>query len=133
MPRLSALIQTAHTAHTAHAAAVDCAAPPSITARLSEAADAALAAVTAAHPAGITQVSVEVTDAIHDGMGWSANGCWVNRHTLWVPAGCSPSYLSRRIKAAAGYSAVRGETWDSGDLWRFRPYGCAVLVFASFD
>ena len=133
MPTLRRLIDAAHAAHLAHEAATDNGADPAELARLAADVEATMAAVLAAHPAGVTAVSVELTDAIHDGAGWSANGCWAQRYSLWLPAGCTPSYLSRRIKAAAGLSGLRGETYDGGDFWQFRPYGCAVLCFASFN
>lgn len=133
MPTLRHLIDAAHDAHVAHETAADNGADPAELARLAADAKATMAAVTAAHPAGVTAVSVELTDAIYDGSGWSANGCWVNRYSLWVPSGCSQTYLSRRIKDIAGLSGLRGETYDHGDLWQFRPYGAAVLCFATFN
>lgn len=133
MPKLSSLISTAHAANAAYRQAVDCGADATILQRLGDAADSALAAVTAMHPSGITEVSVTVTDAIHDGYGWSANGCWVRRYSLWVSSGASPATISRAIKRAAGYSGVRGTVEDYGDSWRFKPYGQCVLIFADFN
>lgn len=131
---LCRLADAALEAHTIYQTAADAGADPLTLARLNGAAESALAELTALHPSGITAVAIEETDAWHEpGGGWSGNYAWVRRHTLWLPAGATPRQISRAIKAATGYSGVRGETFDSGDLWQFRPYGCAVLVFATFN
>ena len=70
---------------------------------------------------------IEVTDTF----GGEANYCWVERSKLRVPGGISYLALVRRIKAAAGYSGIRGHTYVSGDFVEIRfPERC-VVIFAN--
>lgn len=70
---------------------------------------------------------IEVTDTF----GGQANYSWVQRSKLRVPDDISDLALVRRIKSAAGYSGIRGQTEISGDSVEIRfPERC-VVIFAN--
>ena len=70
---------------------------------------------------------IEVTDTF----GGQANYAWVYRYAISIPGGISYLALVRRIKAAAGYSGIRGRTWVAGDFVEIRfPERC-VVIFAN--
>ena len=70
---------------------------------------------------------IEVTDLF----GGEANYACVERSKLRVPDGISDLALVRRIKSAAGYSGIRGQTYVSGDSVEIRfPERC-VVIFAN--
>ena len=70
---------------------------------------------------------IEVTDTF----GGQANYDWVNRYEITTAGDISYLALVRRIKAAAGYSGIRGHTYVSGDFVEIRfPERC-VVIFAN--
>ena len=70
---------------------------------------------------------IEVTDTFSG----QANYSWVYRYAISIPGGISYLALVRRIKAAAGYSGIRGHTYVSGDFVEIRfPERC-VVIFAN--
>lgn len=73
------------------------------------------------------QPDVEYTDTF----GGEANYCWVDRQSLELPAGLSDLAIMRRAKAAVGLSGMRGRSYCHGDMWEFRPYGSATVMFAN--
>ena len=69
---------------------------------------------------------VEVTDTF----GGQANYSWVQRSKLRVPDDISDLALVRRIKSAAGYSGIRGNSFISGDFVEIRFPARCVVIFA---
>jgi hypothetical protein len=72
-------------------------------------------------------LDVEYTDTC----GGEANYSWVRRETLELPSGLSDAMVMRRAKAAMGLSGVRGRSYSHGDMWEFRPYRSATVMFAT--
>ena len=72
-------------------------------------------------------LDVEYTDTF----GGEANYCWVRRETLELPTGLSNTAIMRRAKAAMGLSGVKGKSYSHGDMWEFRPYRSATVMFAN--
>ena len=70
---------------------------------------------------------IEVTDTF----GGEANYCWVYWYAISMPDDISDLALVRRIKAAAGYSGIRGQTYVSGDFVEIRFPGRCVVIFAN--
>ena len=70
---------------------------------------------------------IEVTDTF----GGQANYSWVERSKLRVPDGISYLALVRRIKSAAGYSGIRGQTYVSGDFVEIRFPSRCIVIFAN--
>ena len=70
---------------------------------------------------------IEVTDTF----GGEANYAWVYRYAISIPGGISYLALVRRIKAAAGYSGIRGRTEISGDFVEIRFPARCVVIFAN--
>ena len=70
---------------------------------------------------------IEVTDTF----GGEANYCWVDRYAIRTPDDISDLALVRRIKSAAGYSGIRGQTEISGDSVEIRFPGRCVVIFAN--
>lgn len=58
---------------------------------------------------------ITVTDMLNGPDGWTENGCWVDRITIYVPESASDLALARRVLKAAGYSGEISE--KLGDLW----------------
>ena len=73
---------------------------------------------------------VETTDAIHDGSGWSANGCWVRRETVEIPDKLTDRQTIRRLRAAAGLNGSRAVTESYSDGYMWKHPGAAILTFA---
>tara|TARA_R100001460_G_scaffold32010_5_gene63000 strand:- start:412 stop:660 length:249 start_codon:yes stop_codon:yes gene_type:complete len=55
---------------------------------------------------------VTLTDAIHDGWGWSANGSQVIRKTIIVPNDATDRQIWMKARAVMGYTNVRGRFLD---------------------
>ena len=70
---------------------------------------------------------IEVTDTF----GGEANYAWVNRYDITTADDISYLALVRRIKAAAGYSGIRGQTYVSGDFVEIRFPARCVVIFAN--
>ncbi len=70
---------------------------------------------------------IEATDLF----GGEANYSWVERSKLRVPGGISNLALVRRIKSAAGYSGIRGQTYVSGAYVEIRFPARCVVIFAN--
>lgn len=70
---------------------------------------------------------IEVTDTY----GGEANYAWVRRSELHAPDDISDLALVRRIKSAAGYSGIRGQTEISWDFVEIRFPGRCVVIFAN--
>ena len=75
--------------------------------------------------------TVTVCAEYTDTFGGEANYSWVDRAEITVPAGASERTITRRVKAALGLTGMRGRSYWCGDLWEFRPYGCATVAFAT--
>ena len=70
---------------------------------------------------------IEVTDTF----GGQANYSWVDRYAIRMPDDISDLALVRRIKSAAGYSGIRGQTYVSGDSVEIRFPARCVVIFAN--
>jgi len=69
---------------------------------------------------------IEVTDLY----GGEANYAWVYRYEIGAPDDISDLALVRRIKSAAGYSGIRGNSFISGDFVEIRFPARCVVIFA---
>lgn len=69
---------------------------------------------------------VMLTDAIHDGNQWSANGSTVHRHTIELPNDHGPWVPMREARKLFGYSGVRGR-YISDDAWM--PYRSCMMIY----
>ena len=72
---------------------------------------------------------IEVTDTI----GGEANYSWVYRYVVHTADDISDYGLIRRIKSAAGYSGIRGNSFISGDFVEIRFPARCVVIFATVD
>jgi len=72
-------------------------------------------------------INVEYTDTF----GGEANYSWVKRENLELPVNLSDRAIMRRAKKAMGLTGVRGKTIVYGDMWEFRPYRSATVMFAT--
>jgi len=72
---------------------------------------------------------IEVTDTY----GGEANYSWVYRYAVHTADDISDLALVRRIKSAAGYSGIRGDTFISGDFVEIRFFSLCVVIFATVD
>ena len=70
---------------------------------------------------------IEVTDTY----GGEANYSWVYRYAVRTSDDISDLALVRRIKSAAGYSGIRGQTCISGDYVEIRFPARCVVIFAN--
>tara|TARA_R100000426_G_scaffold39671_1_gene30913 strand:+ start:266 stop:535 length:270 start_codon:yes stop_codon:yes gene_type:complete len=68
---------------------------------------------------------VTMTDAIHDGMSWVANGSIVDRRILEVPCGASERKLWMAVRERFGYTGCRGRFLDM-DTWM--PYNSCMML-----
>ena len=69
---------------------------------------------------------IEVTDTY----GGEANYSWVYRYAVHTADDISDRALVRRIKSAAGYSGIRGNSFISGETVEIRLCGRCVVIFA---
>lgn len=69
---------------------------------------------------------VTLTDAIHDGESWTANGSIVHRHTIDVCDKEADRQLWMRARETFGYSGVRGR-YISDDAWM--PYRSTMMIY----
>lgn len=78
---------------------------------------------------------VEYTDTF----GGEANYCWVKRATIdspfddIVPHATATRRLKRAAKAKMGLTGVKGEWYDSGDFYEFRPRNMCTVLFVSAE
>lgn len=75
------------------------------------------------------EVAVEYTDTY----GGESNYAWVRRQNLTVPVGISDRALLMRARAAMGITGLRGRVYKHGDLYEFRPYRMATVMFVSVE
>lgn len=68
---------------------------------------------------------VTLTDAIHDGESWTANGSIVHRKQLDVVC-CSDKQLWQKAREMFGYTNVRGR-YISDDAWM--PYRSTMMIY----
>jgi len=71
---------------------------------------------------------IEVTDTF----AGEANYAWVRRHALDAPATLSQRALVRRAKALIGWTGVRCDVYDYGDMLDIRPRGAGVVCFVTY-
>ena len=69
---------------------------------------------------------IEVTDTY----GGEANYSWLRRYVVHTADDISDRALVRRIKAVAGYSGIRGNSFISGDFVEIRFPARCVVIFA---
>jgi hypothetical protein len=72
-----------------------------------------------------TTIHYEVTDTF----GGEANYSWVNKGSIEIPTDLSDLALVRRIKAEIGWSNVRCQKEDYGDMIKLKPYGVCQVCF----
>ena len=72
--------------------------------------------------------NIEVTDTF----GGEANYSWVTRHALDAPATLSQRALVRRVKALIGWTGVRCDVYDYGDMIDIRPRGACLVCFITY-
>ena len=72
---------------------------------------------------------IEVTDTY----GGEANYSFARRYAVRTSDDISDLALIRRIKSAAGYSGIRGQTCISGDFVEIRFPARCVVIFATVD
>jgi|TARA_R110000822_G_scaffold306112_2_gene432188 hypothetical protein len=70
-------------------------------------------------------VDCEYTDTF----GGEANYCWVRRETIEIDEKCSNLALVRRAKKSLGLNGLRGQMFNHGDMFEFRPYGESTVAF----
>ena len=68
---------------------------------------------------------VTMTDAIHDGMSWVANGSIVERRILEVPHDATERKLWMIVREQFGYTGCRGRFLDM-DTWM--PYNSCMML-----
>ena len=69
---------------------------------------------------------ITLTDAIHDGESWTANGSIVHRHTIQLPNDHGPWAPMRQARKLFGYTNVRGR-YISDDAWM--PYRSTMMIY----
>ena len=74
--------------------------------------------------------NIETTDAIHDGCGWSANGCWLNRQQVELPDNLTDRQIITRLRKAAGLNGSAAVTEQFGEGYRWKHPRAAILTFA---
>ena len=73
---------------------------------------------------------VETTDAQHDGIGWSANGCWVNRETITLDCNLTDRQTVTALRKVAGLNGSKAKTESYGEGYLWKHPGAAILTFA---
>ena len=73
---------------------------------------------------------VETTDAIYDGIGWSANGCWVNRETVTLDCNLTDRQTITALRKVAGLNGSKAVTQSYGEGYMWKHPGAAILTFA---
>ena len=71
--------------------------------------------------------NIELTDTF----GGEANYSWVKREKITTKLGASQRQIIKQTKAKLGMTGVRGKTEQMGDGFKFTPYGCCEVVFAT--
>lgn len=72
---------------------------------------------------------VEVTDTF----GGESNYSWVRRYELRYPEGLHKQELMRRIKALIGWTGMRCEVSNYGDMIDIRPRGLCQVCFVTWE
>jgi hypothetical protein len=72
------------------------------------------------------EFEVEYTDTF----GGEANYCWCNRETITIPENATDRTIAILAKRAMGLNGARGRSSWLGDMYKFRPYGSATVLFA---
>jgi len=71
---------------------------------------------------------IEVTDTL----AGEANYAWGYRRVLDAPATLSRRALVRRVKALIGWTGVRCDVYDYGDMLDIRPRGERFVCFVTY-
>jgi hypothetical protein len=72
---------------------------------------------------------IEVTDTF----GGEANYCWVRRERINPPEQPSRRSLVRQAKAFAGWTGLRADVSDIGDMIEIRPRGLCQICFVTWE
>jgi hypothetical protein len=70
------------------------------------------------------EVEFEMTDTF----GGERNYSWVKRATVQIEVGTSSRAIMRRLKAFAGYTGLKGRSYDHGDMGEFRPWRACLVA-----
>lgn len=73
------------------------------------------------------KLHVQVTDTF----GGEANYSWVRNYEVWIRKGTSRKTQIRKVKAEAGWTGIRCETSDHGDMIEMRPRDMAQVMFVT--
>ncbi len=73
---------------------------------------------------------VETTDAIHDGVNWSGNYCWVHREEVTLPDHLTDRQVITALRKAAGLNGSKARTDSMGEGYQWKHPGAAILTFA---
>ena len=73
---------------------------------------------------------IETTDAIHDGISWSANGCWVTRETVTLDCNLTDRQTITALRKVAGLNGSKAVTQSYGEGFIWKHPGAAILTFA---
>lgn len=69
---------------------------------------------------------ITLTDAIHDGFGWSANGSTVHRAQIAMPDDHTKRQLWLEARKKFGYNGVRGRYLDD---CTWMPYRSCMMIY----
>lgn len=75
------------------------------------------------------KVSVTHTDTF----GGEANYGWANRYEFVMHSEASQRSIVRRVKALAGMTGVKADTYDYGDNLTIKPRGYHQVIFVDFE
>lgn len=75
---------------------------------------------------------VTLTDLIHDGEQYAANGSRVERYMIELPPGCTQTMIMRRAKRVANLTGMKGTTIPYGDSYMFRPTGTMLGLYVDY-
>lgn len=73
------------------------------------------------------KLKVQVTDTF----GGEANYSWVRNYEVWICKGTPRKTQIRKVKAEAGWTGIRCETTDHGDMIEMRPRNMAQVMFVT--
>jgi hypothetical protein len=74
-------------------------------------------------------VRFELTDTF----GGQANYSWVKRGEFEMASDATQSQIMRRVKAELDLTNVRCYTENVGDTLTFKPSGCCMIGFVTFE